>query len=347
MDIGIQICDLLQYLYSLENPVLYLDLQPSNVIISNKEVKLIDFGASAYKNQVNNRKYSLGTKGFAAPELYGNIHASERTDIYGLGALLYYMVTGLTYETKPSLVYNKSLKLCSKGLIKIIKTCLSSNPFFRYSNVHILKEKLLEIKNKKKLTVKTPIDFSEPIIIAVAGGQTRIGTTHLSLLITSYLNQIGFNSLYIEKNNSKHVYQILEQQKNIKLSKGIYELNNCNVLPFYEIQLPIDKTKYNFHILDLGILTQDNLEFFLEANIKTCILGTREWETKYSRRILKLLSDQEDIKYLFNFLDSKKFIEISQNLKHIPCYRIPYEPNINTCKHNKNIVSFIEGLLNY
>src|SRR5699024_467062 len=46
VEIGIQICDLLQYLYSLENPILYLDLQPNNIIISEEKVKLIDFGAS-------------------------------------------------------------------------------------------------------------------------------------------------------------------------------------------------------------------------------------------------------------------------------------------------------------
>lgn len=347
VDITIQICDLLQYLYSLENPILYLDLQPNNIIISNKKVKLIDFGASIYKNQVKSRKYSIGTKGFAAPELYGNKHPSERTDIYGVGALLYYMVTGVSYNQKnSSWDGNKSIKTCSRQLKKIIKTCLNSNPFFRYSNINILKTKLSALNEKKFIKLKKPINTSEPIKIAIAGTQSRIGTTHVSLLITSYLKSNGYTSLYIESNNSGHVHNIIEEYNNVRVKNGIYEVLDCSLLPYYEVELPIDLTKYNFHIIDYGVLNQKNIHDFLAGDIKGCILGAKEWERKHSEEIIKKIGDQENIKYLFNFLESNKYMEVAKELEDIPCYRIPYEPNLYRGQHN-NTIHFIEGFLNY
>ena len=153
--------------------------------------------------------------------------------------------------------------------------------------------------------------------------------------------------LFRSENNSNHVHQILEYQKNIKNKQGIYEINTCNIMPFYEIKLPIDINEYNFRILDLGVLNQNNVDFFIEASIKACILGTKDWELKYSKRVLKLLSDQENVKYLFNFLDNKQFYAISNILNHIPCYSIPYEPDIKDCSSNQDIIHFIEGILNY
>lgn len=349
VDIGIQICDLLQYLYSLENPVLYLDLQPNNIMIANYKVKLIDFGSSLYKNQVKERRYLTGTKGFAAPELYGGEELSERTDVYGVGALLYYMVAGKNYESNTLLWdnYDKSLKTCSKRLQKIIKTCLSSNSFFRYASIEILKSKLLAISNKKVSEVNQLIKSSEPIQIAVAGSQSRIGTSHLSLLITSFLKQSNLKSIYIERNSSNHVHNIIEEEKNIKVKEGIYIINDLCVLPSYEIKMPIDISKFKFHIIDFGVLTPNNIIEYLEADIRTCILGGKEWEIEHSKKTIKMLSDKEDIKYLFNFLDSKMFIEVTKDLSHLPCYRIPYEPNVYSKQYNKNTISFIEGLLYY
>ncbi len=346
--IGIQICDLLQYLYSLENPVLYLDLQPNNIIILDNKITLIDFGASSYKAQVSNRKYSTGTRGFAAPELYGNRQPSERTDIYGLGALLYYMVTNTSYNSKTLLGdSNKLLKTCSKKMQRIIKGCLNSNPFYRYSNIDKLKTKLLEI-NEGKIKISTKAsNASGPTVIAIAGAQARIGTTHLSFLITSYLKQNGLKSIYIESNDSYHVNKILEKDKNIKTNKGIYQVNDCNIVPHHKIKLPVDISKYNFQIVDYGILTQNNINDFIEADIKACVLGSKEWEISYSYQAIKLLSDKDNVKYLFNFIDSERFIQLVNDFKDFPCYRIPFEPKLHAKEFNDNTKQFMEEFINY
>lgn len=347
VEIGIQICDLLQYLYSLENPILYLDLQPNNIIISEEKVKLIDFGASTYKKEIHKRGYSLGTKGFAAPELFRKQLPCERTDIYGVGALLYYMVTGKSCEQSISLRDNKRLGQCSKQLKSIIKTCLNHNQFYRYSSINILKRKLLVLNEKKKTVSKRSLVSKEPTSIAIAGSQSRIGVTHLSILVSSYLNQNGLKSLYIENNKSHHVNKILEEKKNIRVLNGVFQMNNCYMIPSYEIKMPIKIDDYQFHIVDFGILNNDNIDEFLNMDYKAVILGGKEWEFNYNEAVLKLLHEEKNIKYLFNFLDSEKYIAISKKLKGLPCYRVPYEPKLFEGKMNETMINFMEGFIDY
>jgi len=344
INFAIQICDLMQYLYSVDNPILYLDLKPENIIIEEKVVKLIDFGASSYKSQLANRKYSLGTKGFAAPELYGGHTPDERTDVYGIGTLLYFMVTGRSYNI-PSQKWGRkeTVKHCTGTLQSIMEQCLRCYPSFRYSTVSVLKNKLLEISQKKSLFITKS---SESICFAIAGTQHRIGTTHLAILITSYFTRKGRKGLYIEKNNSNHMKAILKRYQNIKTKNGSYQVFDCNMLPAYHIEVPCKPENYQVTVLDYGCLNQDNLEEFLKADIKLLVSGAKEWELDEAETSLRLLGEYKDIKYLFNFMDGNQFREITKHMDKLPCYRIPYEPNPFQWKSNEYLEEFIERLIN-
>ncbi|QHQ60086.1 protein kinase [Anaerocolumna sedimenticola] len=340
---AIQICDLLQYLYSLDNPILYLDLKPENIIVSDNVVKLIDFGASVFKNNLFERKFSFGTKGYAAPELYTGHTPDERTDIYGIGALLYYMAAGTTYDCKLLKGYqNKYIKRYSKSLQRIIEQCLRQHPFLRYPSVYVLKNKLLEI-NHKKIICRSINE--ESISIAVAGTQHRIGTTHLSILITAYYNKYGNKALYMERNDSNHISEILNRYQNIKTKDGICQIFNCNILPNFTLNLPINKQDYPVTVMDYGCLDTNNLEDYLRADIKLIISGGKEWELGNTEEVLRLLNKQEDIKYLFNFLDGNQFGKIIKHMDKLNCYRIPYEPDPFMQKNNEYLNDLIKSLI--
>ncbi|MFB9330438.1 serine/threonine protein kinase [Paenibacillus aurantiacus] len=96
VDIGLQLAETLDYLHTQHPPVIHRDLKPTNVMIQKDgTVKLIDFGiARCYKPYTNRDTRLLGTPGFAAPEQEGGTQSDARTDVYGLGALLYYMLSG-------------------------------------------------------------------------------------------------------------------------------------------------------------------------------------------------------------------------------------------------------------
>lgn len=131
-----QVCSGLYYLHSLEPPIVYRDLKPSNIILKkNGGIKLIDFGiAKRYSRDVAADEFAVGSVGVAAPEQFGNkkgisiYNTDIRTDIYGIGTTMFYLRTGKKYAPN-----KKSFKIQGK-LKKIIKKCTMVNPEKRYQS---------------------------------------------------------------------------------------------------------------------------------------------------------------------------------------------------------------------
>ena len=95
-EIAVQLVDILVRLHQLESAIVHRDIKPSNIIIEkNGHVNLIDFNAARHVNADKNEDTRmLGTVYFAAPEQFGFGQSGERTDIYGLGATINYIMTG-------------------------------------------------------------------------------------------------------------------------------------------------------------------------------------------------------------------------------------------------------------
>lgn len=76
------------------NGIFHCDIKPSNIIVRpDMKISLIDFGTSCKRNgSQNNIQYV--SRGFSAPELYTKEKISSSTDIYSLGAVIYYILTG-------------------------------------------------------------------------------------------------------------------------------------------------------------------------------------------------------------------------------------------------------------
>lgn len=139
-----QLASALDYLHSLCPPIIYRDMKPSNIMLQpDGRVKLIDFGtAKEYRTENIADTTALGTRGYAAPEQFGDeqghgIYKTDaRTDIYCLGATIYHIVTGKNpceppYEMRPIREWNPML---SGGLETIILKCTQPNPEDRYQN---------------------------------------------------------------------------------------------------------------------------------------------------------------------------------------------------------------------
>lgn len=138
------LCSALDYLHSMNPPIIYRDMKPSNIMLKpDGKVKLIDFGtAKEFDVESLADTTALGTRGYAAPEQFGDargrgIHKTDaRTDIYSLGATLYHIVTGKNpseppYVIKPIREWNP---LLSGGFEKILNKCTMPNPEERYQN---------------------------------------------------------------------------------------------------------------------------------------------------------------------------------------------------------------------
>ena len=91
-------CDVLAYLHSRIQPVIYRDMKPSNIMLKpDGKVMLIDFGtAREFKETSVADTTCLGTQGYAAPEQYGG-QGQDRCphrQYTVWGATLYHLLTG-------------------------------------------------------------------------------------------------------------------------------------------------------------------------------------------------------------------------------------------------------------
>ncbi|MBI4692912.1 MAG: serine/threonine protein kinase [Gammaproteobacteria bacterium] len=92
-----QLCDVLGYLHAQTPPVVHRDLKPGNVLLDDQDrVMLIDFGIA--KDVVaSEQTHTLGravTHGFSPPEQAMGAGTDERSDVYALGATVYFLLTG-------------------------------------------------------------------------------------------------------------------------------------------------------------------------------------------------------------------------------------------------------------
>src|SRR5436189_86288 len=147
--------------YAHEHGILHRDIKPGKILLDQKgEPHLTDFGLARLvetESTVTRTMEVLGTPSYmAAEQAVGNNAAiSSATDVYGLGAVLYQLLTGqppfaggTTYETikllldaeprKPRLLNPK----IDRDLSTICLKCLEKDPKRRYSSALALAEDL-------------------------------------------------------------------------------------------------------------------------------------------------------------------------------------------------------------
>jgi TolB-like protein/cytochrome c-type biogenesis protein CcmH/NrfG len=147
--------------YAHEHGILHRDIKPGNILLDAKgEPHLTDFGLARLvesESSITHTLEVLGTPSYMAPEqaVGNNAGVSSVTDVYGLGAVLYQLLTGqppfaggTTYETikllldteprQPRLLNPK----IDHDLSTICLKCLEKDPKRRYSSALALAEDL-------------------------------------------------------------------------------------------------------------------------------------------------------------------------------------------------------------
>src|SRR3989454_2446632 len=147
--------------YAHEHGILHRDIKPGNILLDAKgEPHLTDFGLARLvesESTVTRTLEVLGTPSYMAPEqaVGNNTAVSHATDVYGIGAVLYQLLTGhppfaggTTYETikllldtEPRLPRVLNPKI-DRDLSTICLMCLEKDPKRRYSSALALGEDL-------------------------------------------------------------------------------------------------------------------------------------------------------------------------------------------------------------
>ena len=147
--------------YAHEHGILHRDIKPGNILLDAKgEPLLTDFGLAGLveaESTITRTLDVMGTPSYMAPEQAAGEHTklSKATDIYGLGAVLYQLLTdhppfagGTTYETirlllntepRQPRLWNRKI---DRELSTICLKCLEKDPQRRYSSALALAEDL-------------------------------------------------------------------------------------------------------------------------------------------------------------------------------------------------------------
>lgn len=166
--IAVQLCEAVKYLHSCDPPIIHSDIKPENIMLTeNGDICLIDMNVSL----IFDSSVSLigGTPDFAPPEQFGvplseirngvskltlikkdTPKIDERSDVYSIGASLYYIALGKTpaidYSSNPAADF--AAAGISDSLATIVAKAMSLNPARRYKSAS---EMLTALNNIGKL----------------------------------------------------------------------------------------------------------------------------------------------------------------------------------------------------
>ena len=143
------IVDAIGYLHHHNPPIVHRDIKPSNIIVPVKdEAVLVDFGiAKMYEPEATTTAVRHCSPGYGAPEQYG-IGTTPRTDIYGLGATFYTLLTGVIpvdalermislheNQTDPLLPANEVVTSVPASVSEAISRAMSTRSSIRFATV--------------------------------------------------------------------------------------------------------------------------------------------------------------------------------------------------------------------
>nr|WP_275444710.1 protein kinase [Paenibacillus sp. ACRRX] len=340
----LQVCDLYHYLHhELPEPIIYRDMKPSNIMIDeNDNVRIIDFGiARSFKEGQQTDTVQLGTIGFAAPEQFENRQTDHRTDLYALGAVMYYLLSGGQYyyiQQKSVSEFNPD---SPDELNRIVHKLLQMNPTDRYQSAAELKSDLRNLDISLERSDSTPIGGTSrtnglgSIVIAVAGIASGVGSTHTSIMIAHMLAEKKYSVCLVEASTASDyekiecVYEGVDygpmSTKRFKM-RGVEYIKSCDIPSMAELLA----AKPDYIIYDIGYYQRsDYYGEFLRAHIPIVVGAGSEWRQPH---IMQFYQEQQNADYGRWILGvpfaSKQVLQDIQ--KRVPKLRvkpIPYSPD--------------------
>ncbi len=194
--IGKRLCEAVEAAHT--QGVIHRDLKPHNVFLvgdfsagvpERPHLKVLDFGLSRFidrDSQLTKTGVIMGTPGYMSPEQAHGRQTDHRTDIYGVGAILYALATGrapfaedtpqmtvlavMSREPERPRVLQPSI---SEGLEVIVQRAMAKEPHQRYANLRELYSALASLEQHATPS-QPPRPLSEPSSAEEAGRGARL-----------------------------------------------------------------------------------------------------------------------------------------------------------------------------
>lgn len=194
--------DTMQYVH--DRGIVHRDIKPSNImILPNGQIRILDFGVA--KDVSERNQYGtvigtiIGTDGYMSPEQAEGMSIDHRSDIYSLGCVLFYMLTGThaydkkaaDYQTKANIIYSNFPHLSDRiqgvpdWLDTLIAGAVEKNMMTRYASCREFGQKLqIMATNISKPDAGTSVSVGRldcDIIVGI--NNTNVSRHHLDVTV--------------------------------------------------------------------------------------------------------------------------------------------------------------------
>lgn len=298
---AMQLCEVLAYLHGLPEPVLHLDLQPQNILVNEYgRLFLVDFGSSHPLSATAGATERFGTPDFAAPEIYRPGRLDAGADLYSVGMLLYYMLTGATADMSSPITLGTCFegicrRVCDREagemLAEIICRLLYPTPLLRCFDAKTLNRRLDRVLSRiqedglKHPRFETVTRNPRTLNVGICGVSAGIGVTHVALTL---------NEAFRRKTNDGRIAG--------------------------------NRGECNLHVTDYGVASPDGVRRMCgQTDCQILLAGMQTWQRSAYRAAASMLPDSAI--FLFNFGDGKMFRGFVSNLAEAEAkrsLRVPY-----------------------
>jgi len=319
--------------YAHEHGILHRDIKPGNILLDQKgEPHLTDFGLARLvesESTVTRTMEVLGTPSYMAPEqaVGNNAAISSATDVYGLGAVLYQLLTGhppfaggTTYETIKLLLDTepRQPRLWNSKIDRDLSTtclkCLEKDPKRRYSSALALGEDLERwlkhepilarhtgvITRGKKWVRRNPTSAllaASLVALAAAAGWIISKSDFTRHPLTTGIAVLPFENLSDEK---EHAFFADGVQDDIltKLAKiaDVKVISRTSVMQYrgkQDVRQIGDALRVS-HVLE-GSVRRDGARIHLNAQLIDTRTDTHVWAEEYDRDLSQMFAIQSEI----------------------------------------------------
>jgi serine/threonine-protein kinase len=316
-----------------EHGILHRDIKPGNILLDQKgEPHLTDFGLARLietESTVTRTMEVLGTPNYMAPEqaVGSNELVSGVTDVYGLGAVLYQLLTGqppfaggTTYETIKLLLDTEPRQpralntKIDRDLSTICLKCLEKDPKRRYSSALALAEDLERwlkhepilarhtgiLTRGKKWVRRNPTSAllaASLVALAAAAGWIISKSELIHHPLTTGIAVLPFENLSDDK---EHAYFADGVQDDIltKLAKiaDLKVISRTSVMQYRGKQnaREIGDALRVSHVLE-GSVRRDGPRIHLNAQLIDTRTDTHVWAEQYDRDLSDMFAIQSEI----------------------------------------------------
>ena len=221
LDILLRVCDAVAYAHHMG--IVHRDLKPANVMVGEfGEVYVVDWGIArrladppdAHRPEGT----TLGTPSYMAPEqIESPDSVDQRADIYCLGGLLYYILTGCAPHHGKAPIARMTVALYGRvrdvedmvddprlprALVRIVRRALETDPEDRYPNVRVLRREVESFVRGAWALPTRHVAAGEAVVVEGEPGAEafliRSGRCHVSTERVGFIRELGPGDVFGE-----------------------------------------------------------------------------------------------------------------------------------------------------